>query len=170
MLKAKLSLKFFIIACLLLGIVVLGWYGVYFLNANEILMEDDTPMDLGTKMTMTILISLVVLSWSLSLVTVIRQMLLGCAFCIDENGIHNTATVILVLAFVFVVPVKLIPYDAIERINEENGVFSILIDKCKIQALPILKPFIRKEYHFFSGLTKEKTENIREILNKFVKN
>ena len=43
--KAKLNLKFYIVSILLLGIVALGWYGVYFLNANEILMEDNTPMD-----------------------------------------------------------------------------------------------------------------------------
>ena len=106
MLKAKLSLKFYIVACFLVGAVVLGWYGIYFLNANEILMEDNSPMDSGTKLIFTILMSVIVLSWSFSLVTVIRQMILGSAFRIDENGIHNTSTVIMVFAFIFVIDRK----------------------------------------------------------------
>ena len=81
--KAKLNLKFYIVSILLLGIVALGWYGVYFLNANEILMEDNTPMDSQTKMLFIIAIGAVVLSWTFSFFTLIRQVLLGYAFVID---------------------------------------------------------------------------------------
>ena len=52
--KAKLSLKFYIVSFLLLGIVAFGWYGIYFLNTNEILMEDNTPMDIQIKIILTI--------------------------------------------------------------------------------------------------------------------
>ena len=165
MLKAKLSVKFYIVSILLLILVLFGWYGVYFLNANEILMEDNAPMDSGTKMILTVLMSVVLLSWSLSLVTVIRQMVLGYAFYIDESGINTTATANMVLAFIFVVPVKLIPYDAIQKITEENGILSVEIDKSKIKSASALKLFVRGKYHFFSGFTKEKTEKIKEIIN-----
>ena len=164
MLKAKLSIKFYVVTCILLGLVIFCWYGIYFLNANEILLEDGTPMDSQTKLIFSVIMSIIVSSWTLSLLTVIRQMFLGCAFYIDENGIHSTATAILILAFIFVVPVKRIPYEAIEQITEENGILSIKIDKSKIQTIAILKPFVRKEYHFFSGFTKEKTQNIKEII------
>jgi len=96
-------------------------------------------------------------------------MLLGYAFRIDENGIHDTATAIMILAFIFVVPIRRIPYNAIQQISEENGILTIRIDKSKIQVVPFLKPFVRKEYHFFSGFTKEKVENIKETLNDFMK-
>lgn len=164
MLKAKLSIKFYVVACVLLGLVIFCWYGIYFLNANEILLEDGAPMDSQTKLIFSVIMSVIVSSWSLSLLTVIRQMFLGCAFYIDNNGIHTTATAIMVLAFIFVVPVKLIPYEAIEQISEEDGILSIKINKSKIQTVPILKPFVRKEYHFFSGFTKEKIEKIKAII------
>jgi len=167
--KTKLSAKFYFLAVLLLGIVILGWYGVYFLNANEILMEDDSPMDLNTKKWLTVAMCLIVSSWTLSLLTVIRQIFLGYAFYMDESGICSTSSIMVLLAFVFVVPVKRIPYDAIEWVGEENGLFLIKINKSKIEVFPIFRPLVRKEYYFFSGLTKEKTEIIRETLDFFMR-
>lgn len=168
MIQAKLSLKFYLIACLLLGLVVFGWYGVLFLNANEILMEDNTPMDAGTKTIFTVLLSLVLTSWSISMFTVIRQILLGAAFTMDENGIYDTATVTVFLAFIFVTPVKQIPYEAVQSISHENNILTITIDKSKIKALSILKPLVRKKYHFFSGFTTEKDKTIEEALHEFM--
>ena len=167
--KTKLSAKFYFLAVLLLGIVILGWYGIYFLNANEILLEDDSPMDLNTKKWLTVAMCLIVSSWTLSLLTVIRQIFLGYAFCMDESGICSTSSIMVLLAFVFVVPVKRIPYDAIEWVGEENGLFLIKINKSKIEVFPIFRPLVRKEYYFFSGLTKEKTEIIREKLDFFMR-
>ena len=167
--KTKLSAKFYFLAVLLLGIVILGWYGVYFLNANEILMEDDRPMDVNTKKWLTVAMCLIVSSWTLSLLTVIRQIFLGYAFYMDESGICSTSSIMVLLAFVFVVPVKRIPYDAIEWVGEDNGLFLIKINKSKIEVFPIFRPLVRKEYYFFSGLTKEKTEIIRETLDFFMR-
>lgn len=167
--KAKLNLKFYIVSILLLGIVALGWYGVYFLNANEILMEDNTPIDSQAKMLFTIAIGAVVLSWTFSFFTLIRQVLFGYAFVIDENGIHNTATAINVLAFIFVVPIRTIPFSAIERFSEDNGVLTLEIDKAKIDLIPILRIFARKRYHLFSGFTVEKRDVVKAELAKYIK-
>ena len=167
--KAKLNLKFYIVSILLLGIAVFGWYGIYFLNANEILMEDNTPMDSQTKLFFTIVISTVVLSWTASLFTLVRQMLLGYAFEIDNNGIHNTATAINVLAFIFVVPIRTIPFCAIEKLSEEDGALTLYIDKTKIDVNPIFRFFARKRYHLFSGFTVEKQDVIKAELKKHIK-
>ncbi len=167
--KAKLNIKFYIISILLFGIIVFGWYGAYFLNANEILMEDNTPMDVQTKLFFTIVLVLVVLSWTLSFFTLIRQALLGYAFTIDENGIHTTVTAINVLAFIFVVPIRTIPFSAIERVSEDDGVFTLHIDKAKIDMIPILRIFARKRYHLLSGFTVEKQDVIKVEIEKFIK-
>lgn len=166
--KAGLNLKFYIVSSLLLCFVLLVWYGVYFLNTNEILMEDNIPMDLGTKIFFTVFMSLVGASWTISLFALIRQMIFGTAFCIDNNGIHTTATVSVLLAFIFVIPIKTIPYNAIVEISEEKGSLSIKIDKSKIEVLPILRPFVRKEYHFFLGFTKENQSDIKQMFYRFV--
>lgn len=166
--KARLNLRYYIVSVIMLLLVVFVWYGIYFLNSNEILMEDNTPMNAEIKSVLTVLMSVVAVSWTISLLILIRQMFLGCAFSIDEDGIRNTATANLILAFIFVVPVKRIPYNAIQQISEEHGILTIRIDKSRIQTLPILKLFIRKDYHFFLGFTKEKTENIKAALNGFM--
>ena len=169
MIKARVSLKFYIVSFVLLALVVFVWYGIYFLNANEILMEDGAPMDSTTKMIFTVLMSLIAFSWSVSLFILIRQMLLKYAFVMDEDGIHNTVTVIVILAFIVIVPVKLIPYDAVLYTKEEDGILTSKLDKAKCVTSPIFKPFMRSEYHFFSGFTSEKQENIKNTLDKYVK-
>ena len=168
--KAKLNLKFYIVSILLLGIVVFGWYGgVYFLNTNEILMEDNTPMDSQTKMLFTIAIAIVVLSWTFSFFTLIKQMLFGYAFMIDENGIHNTATAINVLAFIFVVPIRTIPFSAIEKVSEDDGILTLHINKSEIDMIPFLRVFARKKYHLFSGFTVENRDIVKTELEKYIK-
>ncbi len=169
MIKARVSLKFYIVSFVLLALVVFVWYGIYFLNANEILMEDGAPMDSTTKIIFTVLMSLIAFSWSVSLFILIRQMLLKYAFVMDEGGIHNTVTVIVILAFIVIVPVKLIPYDAVLYTKEEDGILTSKLDKAKCVTSPVFKPFMRSEYHFFSGFTSEKQENIKNTLDKYVK-
>lgn len=166
--RAKLNLKFYIVSVLLLCLVLFVWYGIYFLNTNEILMEDNSAMASGTKALFTALMSIVAVSWTMSLFALLRQIIVGIAFCMDNDGIHTTATAVMVLAFIFVVPIKIIPYDAIVQVYEDNGILSIKLDKSKIAVLPILRPFVRKEYHFFSGFTKEKAIEIERVLNQFI--
>ena len=166
--KAKLNMKFYIISVLLLCLVLFVWYGIYFLNANEILMENTTPMDSGTKGLLTVLMSIVAVSWTMSFFTLVRQIIAGIAFYMDNDGIHTTATAVMFLAFIFIMPIKGIPYDAIVQVYEDNGILSIKLDKSKISALPILKLFVRKEYHFFSGFTKENSSEIKQMLNQLI--
>ena len=168
--KAKLNLKFYIVSVLLLCLVLFVWCGIYFWNADEILMEDNTPMASGTKGIFTAFMSVVAVSWTMSFFALLRQIVSGIAFCMDNDGIHTTSTAVIVLAFIFVVPIKTIPYDAIVQIHEDNGILSIKLDKSKISALPILKLFVRKEYHFFSGFTKENSSEIKQMLTQFIEN
>lgn len=168
--KAKLNLKFYIVSFLFAGIVAIGWYGLYFLITNEILMENNTPMDVRTKTAFIVIICAVVLSWTISLLTIIRQIILKQAFSIDGEGIHNTATAINIFAFIFVIPIKKIPFEAIDDITQENEVLTLLIDKSKIDVFPMFRFLVTKRYHFFSGFTVEKTEEIKEELRKYIPN
>ena len=153
--KAKLNTKFYIVSLFLLALVIFIWWGIYFLNTNVILMEDNTPMTTDIKLFFTIALSVVGLSWTLSLITVIRQIVFGAAFSIDENGIHNTATALNIFAFVFVVPIKNIPFNAINKITNENGVLTIYFDKDQINCFPLLRLFVRKRFTFFCGFTTD---------------
>lgn len=167
--RAKLNIKFYIISILFLGIVMFGWYGVFFLNKNQILMEDNLPMDNQTKMFLSVAMSLIVLSWTFSCLALVRQILRGCAFSMDDEGVNSTVTAIVVLAFIFVVPIRKIPYSAIERISKEDGMLTLHINKSEVEMISILRIFARKKYHFFYGFTKEKQEEIEAELKKHIK-
>ena len=162
MFKAKLNFKFYIVALILLGIVALGWYGIYFLQTHEILMENGEPMEATTRMVFLVLVLLIVLSWSFSFLTVLFQALRGYGFYMDEDGIHNTATAIVFLAFIFVVPIKEIPYSAIIKTVENRGVVTLVLDKSKLRMSSFLNMFAQQEYHFFHTFTKVKTEDVQE--------
>lgn len=164
--KAKLNLKFYIMSALLLSVVVLGWYTVFNMSTNEILPEDNTVMSDGKKNVFLLAICVVLLSWTLSLFTLIRQIVSGYAFYIDQNGIHSTATAFILLAFIVVVPVKTIPFSAIETITEENGILTLRLNKSEIDTIPILKIFVNKEYRLFSGFTVEDPKTVKSKLDR----
>lgn len=168
-LTAKLNAKFYVVTVLFSGIVVLGWYGIWFLNSNVILMENESPMTGETKMLFTLFMAAAVLSWSVSLVSMLRQILFGCAFKMDESGIHTTSTVMIFLAFILVIPIKTIPYDAIVGIKKENNVIILHIDKARVTGCSFLRLFIRKQYSLFEGFTTVNKMDIENILNIYVK-
>ncbi len=165
--KAKFNAKFYIAFVLLLGCVILGWDGLYFLNANEILTEDNTPMDPTTKLLFSVAVGAIVLSWTVSLMAMIRQLLIGRGFALEKDGICCTLSASMFLAFVFVIPIRKIPYEAIERVCEENGTLTLLINKKKVDTLWIFRPFVSKRYHLFSGFTTETQERIKAELNVY---
>lgn len=158
--------KFYIVTVLLACMVVFGWYGVWFWSANEIMMED-APMSAEMKTLFAVLMALIVSTWTLSLFTLLRQILAGAAFTLDRNGIHTTATAIIVLAFIIVVPVKRIPFDAIRSLREEDGVLVATLDKSKIALFPPLRLFVRREYRFFFGFAKQNPEQLRRLLLEY---
>lgn len=82
----------------------------------------------------------------ITFLTMIRQMMIGYAFSMDAEGIHLTATAINVLAFIFIVPIRKIPYSAIEKVSQENGSLCLHIDKSEIDIIPIFRVFARKKY------------------------
>ena len=165
---AKLNLKFYIISALLFLLVAIGWYGIYFLNTNEILLEDGAVLENDAKIIFSIIIAIIVLSWTLSFITLVRQAVLGFAFVLDSQGINYTATAINILAFIFVVPIKRIPYNAIKGITDEDGLLTLSIDKKKLDVFFLFRPFVRKKYHLFSGFTVDSKEEIINTLNKYV--
>lgn len=162
--EAKLNGKFHFAFIMLTAFVFIGWYGVYVLNTNTILMEDGTPMSTEIRLIFSILISLIAATWTFSLVVLGRQLISGAAFRIDEEGIHTTATAMVVLAFLVVVPIKDIPYDAIQKIEEKDGMLILSLDRKQIKTYPALRFLVRKQYHFFAGFTKVRVEELKQEL------
>ena len=166
--KAHLNGKFYFTVLLLCGMIAFVAYGIYFVNHEVILMEDGTPMGTGTKWMMSVLFGIVLLSWCLSLLTLVRQMLLGQAFVLDAQGVHGTASALLIFTLLLVVPVRSIPFAAVTRITKQNAMLTLHLDKSKLDVFPLFRPFVRKEYRLFMGFTKESPREIREGLEEML--
>ena len=162
MFKAKLNFKFYLVALFLLAFTALGWYGIYFLQTQEILMENGEPMEMTTRIVFTVLGTLVVSSWSFSSLVLFVQAVRGYGFYMDEDGIHNTVTALAFLAFVFVVPIKEIPYSAVIKTVEQRRFVTLILDKSKLRMSSFLNMFAQQEYHFFHTFIREKTEKVQE--------
>ena len=89
-------------------------------------------------------------------------------FFMDEEGIRSASCAAVVLAFIFVIPVRTIPHSAIESISDKNGVLTLRIDKSKSDIPKALRIFARS-HCFFSGFTKEKKECVKAELDRFMK-
>lgn len=165
---AKLNVRFYITAILLAGITVLLWYSVYFFNAKEILTENGAPMVANEKLIFTTLSCLVGVSWTVSLITMIRQICLGYAYTADKSGIYNTLTAVIIFAFIFVVPIKEIPRSAILEIKKEENEHIAKINKSEIVIFRPFRLFARKKYHFFRGFTNTPAHETAALFKKYI--
>ncbi|MBQ0102080.1 MAG: hypothetical protein KBT31_04730 [Firmicutes bacterium] len=171
--KAKLNARFYIAAVLLFVFVAVAWYGVYFLMTNDISVgEDSVPMNGTEKTVLAVISTLVGLSWTFSLVTVLGIAARGCGFIMDESGIRSTASITVFLAFIFVVPIKHIPYSALSEItfhdDTDKRMVTARLDKEKAGIPLLLRPLVPDEYHFFAYYTTAKTDEIMTELKKHI--
>lgn len=163
---AKLNSKFYIITALLGIFTFLMWNWVYSINTNEILMADDSPMTAEYKLLFTIGLCLVAVSWTMSLISLIRQCILGYAYTADENGIYNTLTVKVIFALIFIIPVKQIPGCAISKIIDSDTDTFAILNKSKIVVFRPFRFLASKRYYFFKGFTKTNPQEAVALLKK----
>ncbi len=167
MFSSKLNTKFYIVSILLCVFTALCWCMVYSFFSGEILVDNKQPFN--EEKWFFIALCIVLISWTISAFSLLRQIISGYAFCMDENGIHSTSTAIIIFSLVFVIPVRTIPYSAIERIEKEKGAFTLILRKSEIDVFPPFRLFMSKRYHLFYGFTVEKHERVKEELNRFIK-
>ena len=141
---------------------------VYSFFSGEILIENKPPSN-EEKWFFIIVLCIVLTSWTMSAFSLLRHIISGYAFCMDENGIHSTSTAIIIFSLVFVIPVRTIPYSAIERIEKEKEALTLILKKSEIDVFPPFRLFMAKRYRLFYGFTVEKHERVKAELNRFIK-
>ncbi len=162
----KLKPKFLICSLLTLLFSLCVGYGAYFLATTEI-MTDDGPLDGSAKALIVVLFAVVAVAWLFSFLVLVRQARRGTALLMDQEGIHDTLSVSLFGIFLFAVPIRRIPYDAI-RFTRELGVLVAHLDKSKLDILPLFRLFVREEFRFFPGFVEEDGEEVENLLSRYV--
>lgn len=164
LMEVKLNKKYYIVTVLMTTLVIFVWYGIYFLNTNQVMIEDE-PMTNNETIAFTIMFAAVAVTWTLSFISMVRQIFLGYAFSMDTDGIYNTLNGIILFAFIFVIPVRRIPFSAITGVSKRDGQLVVSVDKSQVAAFPIFRPFIRCEYHFCQGFCQADMAAVETFLN-----
>ena len=163
--EPKLKPLFYILCIVLCALVILGWYFVYAMSTDVIMMEDE-PMPSDMKAVLTGMFSFIIGTWSLSLVTVIIQAVRGYAYSLDETGICNTCMGIMIFSLIIVIPVKCIPYTAIADFSLNMGEPVAKINKKDVEVSFLLRPFVRGEYYFLYRLSCTNVDKLKERISR----
>ena len=116
----KLGWRYWFFLILFSGVLLIGGKAVFMLFAGQVTMEDGT-IDLLFNRVMAVALSVVLLTYLITVINLVKFLVLhrGCGLSITYQGIENTAVFINVLAFVLVLPVKLIPWEAVTYVDDE---------------------------------------------------
>ena len=165
--KARFSKMFYIMLVFLVLGSAMCSFALFSVLSGRVVLEGIQHNE-SAMLILKLLLFMVTLSWVLSCVSAVSQAIKGYAFVIAEEGITSTVTMLRAFAFIFVVPVKNIPYSAIKEIEEKNGYLVAVLDKDEIDVSPFLKPFVSKQYSFFLSYTADKPDEIKKRLSKYV--
>ncbi len=180
----KLNKKILLFFFLLLFSASLGWFYVFKMITGDIGIGDEGEiMSLFEKSLFISALAIVLLSWTFSLITIIRIMIRRYAFKADINGLHNIATLRVFFALIFVVPVKFVPYSAIKNKAEVHfssawervtGIktkgkkrTALILNKKSIKMPRFMRFFVKNSFLLFDGYTIEKQGEIIEKLNSY---
>ena len=153
--ERRLNCRFWTALIGLLLILVLAAKGVSVLWTDTILDETDTPLGMGVQRTLAVMIMVICSSWLYSALVMLKQCIVhrGRGFILTEEGVEHTLTFVLFLAFVFVLPVRRIPWSAVKAWDAETGY--IRVRRKPIRAGFLAKTLIAvKGYSFCNSFVK----------------
>lgn len=154
MTEHKMNWRCFFIFSLLLGVLLLGGKVVFMIINNQVTYEDG-EIELSMRIILLILLFIVLSSYLFSFLVLLRQYIKfkGRAFTLTEHGIENALTFIYVLAFVFVFPVKLIPWKSVKSIEKDEKGYTAYINTKGVRAGVIARLLLKiNGFHFFDKL------------------
>ena len=118
----KLGWRFWFFYVFLLLTLLLGLRAISMLLTGQVSLEDE-PMPPAFAWIMSIMLSIPLSTYLYSIITMTRQLIRhqGTALTITNEGIENTLTFVYLFAFVFVFPIKLIPWGSVKYWDDEES-------------------------------------------------
>ena len=123
----KISLGFIIMMMFLLGFGILAVvFGI------QIVREGGVNSQNGIGLIFLIVGSSYVWSGWMMLMQLIMDKGVGMRF--TEEGIEQTFAIVNLFAFIFVAPIRFIPWDAVKEITSSKGIYRASVDLDKVEA------------------------------------
>ena len=159
--------------CFFGAVAVLGFYFLLVSIKDEITAAGGI-IDKGIVSPVNIALAVCFTSYLLTAGVLVQTYLnnKGCGFTITDEGIANTFIVLDFFAIYLALPVKLIPWDAITEIHDEETCICATADKKKVRTSLLGQLVIAKSgFCFCRGLVtpqvqKQDIEDYIKLLNK----
>lgn len=136
----KLNGRYLVCCLFLLSVLILAGRVIYMLVQGQV---SDHGKEMSSFITVIIIavIALPVSTYVYSFIIMLKQYIKhkGNAYTLTQNGIENTLTFINLFAFIFVLPVKKIPWEAIKVIDNSEGFYQIRVSIKMIEASLLAK-------------------------------
>ena len=165
--KAMFSKKILILFLVLLALSIMGvWFSIILMKTE--IMTDSGPMSPALQSTLGLCVTLITLSWLMSLNMLIRVTSDKICFVIDENGISNTFVFSIFLSLTFVCSIRSIPWEAVTAIKKnDSGALMLILDTSKIEAGFIGKHFLKHCFMFPPYYKDVKAQDIENEIKKY---
>ena len=176
-LKYKLNGRFWLTVAFFGVVSVLGFYVLFGIIKDEFGASagaTDNNMPYPVILAMAICFASYLMTVGVLVQTYLNNK--GCGFTITDEGIANTFIVLNFFAIYLALPVKLIPWDAITEIQDEETCICATIDKKKVRTSLLGQLVLGKSgFHFCRGLVtpqvqKQDIEDYIKFLNKIPTN
>lgn len=152
--KYKFNWRYWFFIVLFIGILALGAKVILMTFNGEVVDESGTVIEPDFILVM---MGLVLMSYLITVISLLKIYIKnkGCGLIITDRGIENTVVFINLFAFVIVLPVKLIPWEAIKYYDKEEKSLYIRVHRKEIGAGFFAKLIISVlGYNFCKGFVK----------------
>jgi len=170
MFEKRLSKSIYFSVIFLIGLVTFVGFTIYkqYSESGSIFgLEDASAFEYWFIIAAVGLICLVCLS---SVFVLLRQITKfnNTAFTVDHEGIHDTFISVTIFAFILILPVKLIPWNAVKEIKNDDGDLSLEINRKEVVASPVAKIILGIfGYNFCRSSIKDLEESEKKIVMNY---
>ncbi len=170
MFEKRLSKSIYFSVVFLIGLVAFVGFTVYkqYSESGSVFgLEDASVFEYWFIIAAVGLICLVCLS---SVFVLLRQITKfnNTAFTVDREGIHDTFISVTIFAFIIILPVKLIPWNAVKELKNDDGDLTLEINRKEVVASPVAKIILGIfGYNFCRSSVKDLDENEQNIVMNY---
>lgn len=145
------------------------WFACLLIGGG--VMTENGPMDKNESLFLGIGVLLIALSWIWSAWVMLSFCVKGVAFVMDENGISQTFVGIVLLAFMVMLPVKQIPWDAVVAVTkDENDALKLKLQTGKVKAPFLAKLILKMGYSFpICSLGRAEKEEWKTAMENYIR-
>ena len=168
--KGKLNKGYWLFFAVLLAVACAAiWFACQLIGGG--VMTENGPMDKNESLFLGIGVLLIALSWLWSAFVMLSYCVKGVGFVMDENGISQTFVGIVLLAFMVMLPVKQIPWDAVVAVTkDENGALKLKLQTGKVKAPFLAKLILKMGYSFpICSLGRAEKEEWKTAMKNYIR-